>query len=50
MRDLVVDQQVAAQVATDLLRRPSVAFKAMTDNTARHQVNHVQVEQARPAT
>ncbi|WP_067057469.1 DUF6192 family protein [Streptomyces sp. FXJ1.172] len=47
VHDLVVDEQVAAQVATDLLRRPSVAFKAMTDHTARHQVNHAQVEQAR---
>ncbi|MGV4989068.1 DUF6192 family protein [Streptomyces sp. NRAIS3] len=47
VHDLVADEQVAAQVATDLLRRPSVAFKAMTDNTARHQVNHAQVEQSR---
>ncbi|MEV8022932.1 DUF6192 family protein [Streptomyces sp. NPDC086554] len=47
VHDLVADEQVAAQVATDLLRRPSVAFKAMTDDTARHQVNHAQVEQSR---
>lgn len=32
VHDLVADEQVAAQVATDLLRRPSVAFKAMTDD------------------
>ncbi|MBC9718897.1 RacO protein [Streptomyces sp. TRM66268-LWL] len=47
VHDLVADEQVATQVATDLLRRPSVAFKAMRDDTARHQVNHAQVEQAR---
>ncbi|MCX5384848.1 DUF6192 family protein [Streptomyces sp. NBC_00083] len=47
VHDLVGDEQVATQVATDLLRRPSVAFKAMTDDTARHQVNHAQVEQPR---
>ncbi|MFE9122327.1 DUF6192 family protein [Streptomyces sp. NPDC007172] len=29
---------LATQVATDLLRWPSVAFKAMRDDTARHQV------------
>jgi transposase len=42
VHDLVVDEQVAAQVVTDLLRRPAVAFKAMTDDTATHQVNHAQ--------
>ncbi len=47
MHDLVADEQAAAQVATDLLRRPSVAFKAMTGDTARHQVDHAQVEQSR---
>jgi hypothetical protein len=46
VHDLVVDEQVAAQVVTDLLRRPAVAFKAMTDDTATHQVNHAQVEQS----
>lgn len=30
-----------------LRRRFSVAFKVMTDDTARHQVNHAQVEQSR---
>jgi hypothetical protein len=47
VHDLVADEQVASQIATDLLRRPSVAFKAMRDDTARHQVNHAQVEQSR---
>ncbi|MFJ2191899.1 DUF6192 family protein [Kitasatospora sp. NPDC087861] len=46
VHDLVADETVAAQVATDLLRRPSVAFKAMTDTTARHLVNRAQVEHA----
>jgi hypothetical protein len=32
VHDLVADEQVAAQVATDLLRRLSVAFKAMPDH------------------
>ncbi|NRQ31836.1 hypothetical protein HII36_08280 [Nonomuraea sp. NN258] len=43
------DEQVAAAVATDLLRRPEVAFKAMTDTTARHLVSRAQVDQARQA-
>ncbi len=47
VHDLVADEQVATLVATDLLRRPDVAFQAMTDDTARHQVNHAQVGQAR---
>lgn len=50
VHDLVADEQVAVQVATDLLRRPEVAFRTMTDSTARHQVNHAQVEQARQAS
>nr|WTB12141.1 DUF6192 family protein [Streptomyces antimycoticus] len=43
------DENVAAQVTTGLLRRPDVAFKAMSDDTARHQVNHAQVERGRQA-
>lgn len=35
--------------ATNLLRRPDVAFKAMSDDTARFQVNHAQVERSRQA-
>ncbi|MFI1677352.1 DUF6192 family protein [Streptomyces sp. NPDC020607] len=41
------DEQIAAQTAAELLRRPDVAFKAMGDDTARHQVNHAQVERGR---
>lgn len=44
--DSARDEQVAAAVATDLLRRPEVAFKAMADTTARHLVNRAQVDQA----
>ncbi|MFI6743983.1 DUF6192 family protein [Nonomuraea sp. NPDC050451] len=47
IHDLARDEQVAAVVATDLLRRPEDAFKAMTDTTARHLVNRAQVDQAR---
>ncbi|AZM57371.1 hypothetical protein DMA15_00100 [Streptomyces sp. WAC 01529] len=49
IHDLAADEVVAAQVATDLLRRPDVAFKAMRDNTARHLVNQAQFEQTREA-
>ncbi|WP_436637108.1 DUF6192 family protein [Actinomadura kijaniata] len=38
------DEQVAAQVATELLHRPDVVFKAMGDGTARQMVNNAQVE------
>ncbi|MFI8242657.1 DUF6192 family protein [Streptomyces sp. NPDC085866] len=41
------DEGVATHVTTGLLRRPEVAFKAMGDDTARHQVNHAQVERSR---
>jgi hypothetical protein len=40
------DEAVAAQVATDFLRRPEVAFKAMRDAEARDNVNEAQFEQA----
>ncbi len=43
------DETVAVTVTTGLLRRPDVAFKAMSDDTARHQVNHAQVERGRQA-
>ncbi|GGW22685.1 hypothetical protein GCM10010381_00920 [Streptomyces xantholiticus] len=46
---LARDEQVATTVTTGLLRRPEVAFKAMSDVTARHQVNHAQVERGRQA-
>ncbi|MFI6273752.1 DUF6192 family protein [Streptomyces sp. NPDC050988] len=40
------DEAVAAQVATDFLRRPEEAFKAMRDAEARENVNEAQFEQA----
>lgn len=40
------DEAVAVQVATDFLRRPEVAFKAMRDPEARENVNEAQFEQA----
>ncbi|MEU9313734.1 DUF6192 family protein [Streptomyces sp. NPDC048256] len=44
VEELTRDEVVAAEVTTGLLRRPDVAFKAMGDDTARHQVNRAQVE------
>lgn len=49
VEELTRDENVAATVTTGLLRRPAVAFKAMSDDTARHQVNHAQVERGRQA-
>lgn len=49
IHDLAADEEVAATVATDLLRRPAVARQAMSDNVARHLVNRAQVEQAQQA-
>ncbi|WP_285544152.1 DUF6192 family protein [Streptomyces lavendulae] len=49
VEELTRDEHVAATVTTGLLRRPAVAFKAMSDDTARHQVNHAQVERGRQA-
>lgn len=49
VEELTRDEAVAAEVTTGLLRRPDVAFKAMSDDTARHQVNHAQVERGRQA-
>ncbi|GGZ44706.1 DUF6192 family protein [Streptomyces poonensis] len=47
IRDLAEgDEAVAAVVATDFLRRPDVAFKAMRDPTARERVNEAQFELA----
>ncbi|WP_328841620.1 DUF6192 family protein [Streptomyces europaeiscabiei] len=40
------DEVVAAQVATDFLRRPDIAFKAMRDGEDREKVNEAQFEQA----
>lgn len=47
---LVDDDEVATRVATDLLRRPEVAARAMSDTTARHLVNRAQADQARQGT
>lgn len=44
VHDLVADETVAARVATDLLRRPDVAAKAMADDTARHLANQAQAK------
>ncbi|MCZ4103317.1 DUF6192 family protein [Streptomyces sp. H39-C1] len=49
VEELTRDETVAAKVTTGLLRRPDVAFRAMSDDTARHQVNHAQVERGRQA-
>ncbi|MEU3793999.1 DUF6192 family protein [Streptomyces fructofermentans] len=49
VEELTRDEAVATEVTTGLLRRPDVAFKAMADDTARHQVNHAQVERGRQA-
>lgn len=49
VEELTRDDRVAAEVTTGLLRRPDIAFRAMSDDTARHQVNHAQVERGRQA-
>lgn len=49
VEELTRDNHVAAKITTGLLRRPDVAFRAMSDDTARHQVNHAQVERGRQA-
>ncbi|CAM5659809.1 hypothetical protein SALBM311S_09863 [Streptomyces alboniger] len=36
-------------MTTGLPRRSDVAFRAMSDDTARHQVNHAHVERGRQA-
>lgn len=46
VHDLATDDNVAARVVTDLLNRPDVAFKAMSDRTARHHVNRAQQDRA----
>ncbi|MEU4213712.1 DUF6192 family protein, partial [Streptomyces sp. NPDC026206] len=42
---LAADDEVAAQVASDVLRRPAVAAKVVADDTARHMVNKAQTTQ-----
>jgi hypothetical protein len=47
IHDLAADEQVASRVATDLLRRPGVAFRAAGDDTARHLFNKAQSDRWR---
>lgn len=49
IRELAHDERVAAEAATRMPHRPDVAFKAMSDDHARHSVNHAQVERDRQA-
>lgn len=49
IHDLAADDGVAATVATDFLRRPTVARKTMDDQTARHVVNRAQIDRAQQA-
>lgn len=49
VEELTRDEHVAARVTTGMLRRPDVAFRAMSDDTARHQVNHAQAERDQQA-
>lgn len=49
IHDLASDDEVAAVVTTDFLRRPEVASRAMTDHTARHAVNRAQIDRAQQA-
>ncbi len=49
IHDLAREEPVATRIATDFLRRPDVAFKTLTDDTARHLVNQAQVERSRQA-
>ncbi|MDX3696607.1 DUF6192 family protein [Streptomyces europaeiscabiei] len=39
----------ASAVTRNMLHRPEVAFRAMTDDTARHRVNQAQVERSKQA-
>ncbi|MEU2874164.1 DUF6192 family protein [Streptomyces olivoreticuli] len=45
IRDLAVDETVAALAACDLLHRPEVAFRVMRDRQAREAVNQAQYDQ-----
>lgn len=47
IHDLTKDDSVAVSVARDLLKRPSVAFEAMADQSARHAVNSAQFDRSR---
>lgn len=50
IHDLAADDEVAAVVTTDFLRRPEVASRTMADTTARHAVNRAQVDHSQQAT
>ncbi|MFF3558309.1 DUF6192 family protein [Streptomyces tsukubensis] len=47
IHDLAADEEVAAQVTADALRRPAVAAKVMADDLARQAVNQAQTTQHR---
>ncbi|MGK5555054.1 DUF6192 family protein [Actinomadura kijaniata] len=49
IHELARDDEVAATVATDLLRRPAVAEQAMADDVAKDRVNQAQYDHARRA-
>lgn len=49
IHDLAKDDTVAVSVARDLLKRPTVAFEAMADHSARHAVNSAQFDHSRQA-
>ncbi|MFD4407187.1 DUF6192 family protein [Nocardia sp. NPDC058499] len=49
IHDLAKDDQVATRVITDFLRRPTVAYEAMEDQTARHAVNAAQIDRSSAA-
>ncbi|WP_431921148.1 DUF6192 family protein [Nonomuraea jabiensis] len=49
IHDLARDEEVAARVATDLLRRPQVADRSMRDDLAKHMVNRAQIDHAQQA-
>ncbi|WP_328397970.1 DUF6192 family protein [Nocardia sp. NBC_00416] len=49
IHDLAKDDQVATWVITDFLRRPTVAYEAMEDQTARHAVNAAQIDRSSTA-
>ncbi|GEM32585.1 hypothetical protein NN3_35920 [Nocardia neocaledoniensis NBRC 108232] len=49
IHDLAKDDAVATRVITDFLRRPTVAYEAMADHTARHAVNAAQIDRTRDA-
>ncbi len=47
--DLVEDEEVAVQIASSLLRRPSVVEDVVADDTAMHIVNKAQVNRSKAA-